>query len=393
MRVVLLANHWVGLEVCTFLRAKGDEISLLGIHEPAKQVYTKEIIRASGLPKSQIFMGNELGNPKLIARIRDTAPDYIVSSFWGYILKHEVHSIPKYGSINLHPAYLPFNRGVNPNVWPLIDGTPAGATIHYIDNGVDTGDIIRREKIPVSPWDTAETVYYKTLVELVSLFKDEWPRMRRLTSKRIPQLSTGDTPSLHKRSEIASLDTIDLDTKYTGREFIQKLRARSYSDRYYAHFDDNGTQVSVRVDMSPSFASRETKKKISPSDSKKYRNQVISVFDALKNSQKISVPATLLSLLPSGDLLELYPVSSQALLKKFDFSERGSILFFLRIAGEEHPFAHIGLHHFHPRAQSMEIYTHIPKNSPQRYKDMLPLAIKQIKIWAIENLPVKEFTI
>ena len=49
-------------------------------------------------------------------------------------------------SINLHLSYLPFNRGKNPNVWSIIESTPCGATIHKIDEKIDTGKIYVRKK-------------------------------------------------------------------------------------------------------------------------------------------------------------------------------------------------------------------------------------------------------
>ena len=58
-------------------------------------------------------------------------------------------------------SYLPFNRGKKPNVWPIIEGSPAGVSMHYIDSGIDSGKIISQSKIDVEIIDTAKTLYDK----------------------------------------------------------------------------------------------------------------------------------------------------------------------------------------------------------------------------------------
>lgn len=73
------------------------------------------------------------------------------------------------GILNLHTGYLPWNRGAYPNVWPILDGSPAGVTLHRVDAGIDTGPIIAQREVKVEPWDTAKTLYDKLLVAGVDL--------------------------------------------------------------------------------------------------------------------------------------------------------------------------------------------------------------------------------
>lgn len=67
------------------------------------------------------------------------------------------------GILNLHTSYLPWNRGAYPNVWSILDGSPAGVTLHRVDAGWDTGPIIAQRRVPVEPWDTAGTLYEKLI--------------------------------------------------------------------------------------------------------------------------------------------------------------------------------------------------------------------------------------
>lgn len=79
--------------------------------------------------------------------VKNINPDVIVVYSMSQLLKENIFSIPKYGTINLHPALLPSYRGANPDFWMYYDGVKeGGVTVHYIDEGEDTGDIIYQEK-------------------------------------------------------------------------------------------------------------------------------------------------------------------------------------------------------------------------------------------------------
>jgi len=79
--------------------------------------------------------------------VKDKNIDVIVVYSMSQLLKENIFSIPKYGTINLHPALLPSYRGPNPDFWMYYNGLKeGGVTVHYIDKGEDTGDIIYQEK-------------------------------------------------------------------------------------------------------------------------------------------------------------------------------------------------------------------------------------------------------
>jgi len=79
--------------------------------------------------------------------VKSINPDVIVVYSMSQLLKENIFSIPKYGTINLHPALLPSYRGPNPDFWMYYNRVKeGGVTVHYIDKGEDTGDIIYQEK-------------------------------------------------------------------------------------------------------------------------------------------------------------------------------------------------------------------------------------------------------
>lgn len=83
--------------------------------------------------------------------------------------------------VNLHISYLPWNRGADPNLWSYIDGTPKGVTIHYLDTGLDTGDIIAQWEIEPYGETLAET-YVDLQAEIKILFILNWDKIKRRTA-------------------------------------------------------------------------------------------------------------------------------------------------------------------------------------------------------------------
>lgn len=245
-KIFLLANHIVGLDVCKFLEDK-EEIVGLAIPTKDKQKYTTEIIKASGLSEDYLFEAPQLREKETLDKIRNLNPDYSISCFWGYIMKQEFLDIAQKENINFHPGYLPYNRGMNPNVWPIVEGTPAGVTIHKMDKGIDTGDILARREVPIEPTDTGGSLYDKTLVEIVQVFKENWEGIK--DGSIVPISQRGLESTFHYAKDVDELDEIDLDKKYTGRELIDILRSRTYGEKSFAHYYDKGVKIHIGVNL------------------------------------------------------------------------------------------------------------------------------------------------
>jgi len=80
--------------------------------------------------------------------IKELKADVIVVFSMSQLLKENIFKIPKLGTINLHPSFLPDYRGPNPDFWQYHDlEMNPGVTVHYIDKGEDTGDIIFQERV------------------------------------------------------------------------------------------------------------------------------------------------------------------------------------------------------------------------------------------------------
>lgn len=81
--------------------------------------------------------------------------DLLISVGYGRIIPSAIFSVPIFGAMNLHPAYLPQYRGKHPDIYAIMNGErEAGITLHYVDTGIDTGDVISQAKVPILESDT-----------------------------------------------------------------------------------------------------------------------------------------------------------------------------------------------------------------------------------------------
>lgn len=101
--------------------------------------------------------------------------DFIISYNYPHIITADIVKEYHTHAINLHISYLPWNRGADPNFWSFMDNTPKGVTIHYIDEGIDTGDIIAQKLVRLSAKDTLRTNYEKLHKAMLDLFEKTWP--------------------------------------------------------------------------------------------------------------------------------------------------------------------------------------------------------------------------
>ena len=98
--------------------------------------------------------------------------------------------------MNIHPAYLPHGRGIYPNFWSFFEGFPKGATVHYIDKGIDTGAILFREEIQFSKTDTLRTSIEKLMQLAESLFLENAEEIFSGKVKTLA-LETSTNPSIY----------------------------------------------------------------------------------------------------------------------------------------------------------------------------------------------------
>lgn len=115
--------------------------------------------------------------------------DFLISYGYRFIINKDILNLFPNTAINLHISLLPYNRGSDPNFWSFIDGTPKGVSIHYINEGVDTGDIIAQKEVSFGSLnqETLFTTYNKLQREIQKLFFQNWNSIKKQSNSRTPQ--------------------------------------------------------------------------------------------------------------------------------------------------------------------------------------------------------------
>ena len=128
-------------------------------------------------------------------------PDFIISYGYKYILKAPLLEHYTNRVINLHISYLPWNRGYHPNFWSFLDNTPRGVSIHFIDEGIDTGDLLAQKEVDFgAEEDTFEKTYNRLRLEMENLFREKWSAIRSQAISPTPQDESGG--SFHYKRDL-----------------------------------------------------------------------------------------------------------------------------------------------------------------------------------------------
>jgi len=182
-----------------------------------------------------------------IAAEIDSGVDLGVCVWWPKIIKKRLIDIPKHGFINTHPSYLPYARGKHYNFWTLVEQVPFGVTIHRIDEGIDTGDILVQKVVPYDWTDTGETLYFKAQSAMIELFKECYPELRSGRLSARPQPPTGG--SFHHSSELELASWVDLNKTYVASDLLNHLRARTFRGYPGCRFESQGQTYQIEINI------------------------------------------------------------------------------------------------------------------------------------------------
>ncbi len=114
----------------------------------------EELCRRDGVPCPKVA---HLNSPEAVAALQSLDPDVIVLG-GTRILRAPILEVPRIGALNAHAGILPTYRGMNVIEWAIHAGDPVGITVHFVDTGVDTGDIVLRKEVPLEAGDVIQTV-------------------------------------------------------------------------------------------------------------------------------------------------------------------------------------------------------------------------------------------
>ena len=150
--------------------------------------------------------------------------------------------------INIHPGLNPYNRGMYPHVFSIINGLPAGATIHEIDEKIDNGDIIVQKEVQMYIYEDSKELHERIMKVEMELFESHFDEIIYGTYTKTKPHIEGNINYKKDFKELCEINLWDVDT-FEGH--INKLRALTYGDYKNAYFyDEDGNKIYIKVELS-----------------------------------------------------------------------------------------------------------------------------------------------
>ncbi len=192
---VVFAYHNVGYRCLSVLLAHGVEVPLVVTHRdnPKETIWFDSVAELAALHGISVITPDDPNAPEVVEQIRALQPDFFFSFYYREMLKRELLEIPKNGALNMHGSLLPKYRGRVPVNWAIIHGeTETGATLHYMTEKPDNGDIVAQQAVPILPDDTALQVFQKVTVAAEIALNDVLPALLAGNARALKQdLSKG----------------------------------------------------------------------------------------------------------------------------------------------------------------------------------------------------------
>ncbi len=194
-RAVVFAYHNVGVRCLSVLLAHGLDVALVVTHRdnPKETIWFDSVAELAALHDIPVITPDNPNTPEVVERIRALQPDFFFSFYYREMLKRELLALPRQGALNMHGSLLPKYRGRVPVNWAIIKGeTETGATLHYMTEKPDNGDIVAQQAVPILPDDTALQVFQKVTVAAEMALHACLPDLLAGKAQAVPQdLSQG----------------------------------------------------------------------------------------------------------------------------------------------------------------------------------------------------------
>ena len=250
LNVLFCGARWLGIE-CLKLLTRMNGVNLVGAVLPRKTekvwwtaVRDEDAVRELGVPLLSWREAKELSDL-----------DLVFSVLHGPIFKKPLIDKVKYGVINLHPAALPFYRGCNSYAHAIMNGEKEyGVTLHYVDEGIDTGPIIDQGWCDILPNDTGKSLYLKAQHVARSVFYRTVPKIlfNAINGKRVK--ATVQDDSLARYYDRNSLNDKQADLMWPIDKLYDFVRALDFppfepayvifkGNKFYLEVQENGSLV------------------------------------------------------------------------------------------------------------------------------------------------------
>lgn len=226
MRIAAFGFQTWGCKTLQALIDLDHEVVLAVTHPASAQSYkaiwsesVEELARKHGIPVHL----TERVDAETVDLVKRTEPDVIVVNSWYTWMPAELYTIPPHGTLNLHDSLLPEFTGFSPPLWALISGASEfGLTVHRMDDGLDTGDILVQHSLPIGPTDTGTDLVLRGMELIPGALAEALSALESGTAVWRPQ-NKAERTYFHKRSERDSL----IDWSWPAEDLERFVRALS----------------------------------------------------------------------------------------------------------------------------------------------------------------------
>jgi methionyl-tRNA formyltransferase len=208
-RAVVFGYHNVGVRCLRALVAAGVEVPLLLTHEdnPAETIWFESVARTAAEYEIATIAPLDPNAADIVERVAACKPDFLFSFYYRSMLKGALLALPKRGALNMHGSLLPKYRGRVPVNWAIIHGeTETGATLHYMIDKPDSGDIVAQQAVAILPDDTAMEVFDKVALAAERVLRGALPALLAGNAPRIKQDASAATYYGGRRPEDGKID-------------------------------------------------------------------------------------------------------------------------------------------------------------------------------------------
>jgi len=226
MRVVSFGFQTWGVRTLQALIDLDHDVMLAVTHPASEHSYkaifsqsVEELARDCGIP---VHLTDRV-DAETIDLVKRAEPDVIVVNSWYTWMPPELYNLPPHGTLNLHDSLLPKFTGFSPVLWALISGeSEFGLTVHRMDDGLDTGDILIQRSLPIGDTDTGTGLVMRAMDLIPDALRDALSALESGTAVWRPQHKAERT-YFHKRSQRDSL----IDWNWPAADLERFVRALS----------------------------------------------------------------------------------------------------------------------------------------------------------------------
>lgn len=244
MKIIFMGTPDFAVPTLEALAKKGYSIDLVITQQDKRRGRGKKLqytpIKEKALELGlEVYQPENVNSEESIEKIKSLNPDFIVVVAYGQILKKEILDAPKYSCINVHASLLPKYRGAAPINWAIVDGEEeTGVTIMEMEEGLDTGDMIVWETIPIASDDDAQIIHDKlsdlggaTIVDALEGIRDG---------------KLSKTPQDHSLSSYASMLTKEtgiIDWNESGKNIKNLVRGLKPWPSAYTRYKEDTVKI------------------------------------------------------------------------------------------------------------------------------------------------------